>query len=108
MLSFGLRWFRKKQPTLPVWVLSSRCNSASCLDRGTMCGPRISYAQPELAILSMYCIAEKPVIRDGQIIIQECMNLMLSADHRVIDGDMACAFLDRICEILENPYAFMN
>lgn len=51
MHSFGLRWFRKKQPTLPVWVLSSRCDSASCLDRGMMCGPRISYIQPELAIL---------------------------------------------------------
>lgn len=59
--------------------------------------------QPELAILSMYNITEEPVVREGQIVVQKCMNLMLSADHRVIDGKMACKFLDRIAELLEHP-----
>lgn len=50
MHSFDLRWYRKKQSTPPMWVLSSRRNSASGLNWGTMCGSRISYAQPELVI----------------------------------------------------------
>lgn len=59
--------------------------------------------QPELAILSMYSILDEPVVRDGAIVIQKCMNLMLSADHRVVDGELACTFLNRIVELLENP-----
>ena len=58
---------------------------------------------PELAILSMYNITDEPVVKDGGIVIQKAMNLMLSADHRVIDGKMACEFLTRIVELLENP-----
>jgi len=59
--------------------------------------------QPELAILSMYNIADEVVVRDNSIVIQKTMNLVLSADHRVIDGKMACEFLTRIVELLENP-----
>lgn len=59
--------------------------------------------QPELAILSMYNITDEPVVRDGAVVPQKCMNLMLSADHRVIDGKMACEFLTRIADLLEAP-----
>jgi pyruvate dehydrogenase E2 component (dihydrolipoamide acetyltransferase) len=59
--------------------------------------------QPELAILSMYNITDEAVVRDGAIVIQKTMNLVLSADHRVIDGKMACEFLTRIVELLEHP-----
>lgn len=59
--------------------------------------------QPEVGILSMYNIVEEPVVKDGAVIIQKNMNLMLSTDHRVIDGDVSCAFLDRICDLLEDP-----
>ncbi|MDR3552538.1 MAG: 2-oxo acid dehydrogenase subunit E2 [Clostridia bacterium] len=59
--------------------------------------------QPELAILSMYAITDEPAVRDGAVVIQKSMNLMLSADHRVIDGKMACDFLTRIVGLLENP-----
>ena len=59
--------------------------------------------QPELAILSMYRIQETALVKNGQIRICQTMNLMLSADHRVIDGKLACEFLARIVELLENP-----
>lgn len=59
--------------------------------------------QPELAILAMYNIAEEPVVRDGEIVVGKTMGFMLSADHRVIDGEMACEFLDRVIELLEHP-----
>lgn len=59
--------------------------------------------QPELAILAMYNITDEPVVRDGQIAIEKRMGVMLSADHRVIDGEMACQFLDRVCELVEHP-----
>ena len=64
--------------------------------------------QPELAILSMYAIADRPVVIDGKIAVRKCMTLMLSADHRVIDGKMACEFLNRICEILEDPEQYIG
>lgn len=63
--------------------------------------------QPELAILSMYNIAEEPVVKDHKVVVQQCMNLMLSADHRAIDGKMACEFLDRVAELLESPEALL-
>ena len=59
--------------------------------------------QPELAILSVYNITDEPIVREGTIVVQKTMNLMLSADHRVIDGKMACEFLTRIVELLESP-----
>ena len=59
--------------------------------------------QPELAILSMYNITDEPVVRDGAVVVQKTMNLMLSADHRVIDGKMACDFLDLVVTLLEDP-----
>lgn len=59
--------------------------------------------QPELAILAMYNIVDKPVVIDGEIKVQKQMGFMLSADHRVIDGEMACNFLDRVIDLIENP-----
>lgn len=58
---------------------------------------------PELAILSMYNITEEPVVDKGAIVPRKMMTLMLSADHRVIDGKMACEFLEKIVLLLENP-----
>lgn len=60
--------------------------------------------KPEVAILGVNRIAEKPVVINGQIVIRPMMNLSLSADHRLVDGAMAAKFLVRFKEILENPY----
>ena len=64
--------------------------------------------QPELCILSIYCIKERPIVKDGEFVIRKTMKLALSADHRVIDGKLACEFLDRVCYILENPEEFIS
>lgn len=59
--------------------------------------------QPELAILGVCAMVDTPVVVDGQIVVRPIMNLSLTADHRVVDGVQAAAFLQRIDELLENP-----
>ena len=63
--------------------------------------------QPELAILGVCDIIETPVVRNHEIVILPMMNLCLTADHRVIDGIKASKFLQRLVQILENPYLMM-
>lgn len=63
--------------------------------------------QPELAILGVCDIVDTPVVRNGEVVIRPMMNLSLTADHRVIDGVMAARFLQRIAELLENPYLLL-
>ena len=58
---------------------------------------------PEVAILGVHRIAERPVFRDGQIVARHMMNVALSFDHRVIDGELAVKFLRRVSELLERP-----
>ena len=58
---------------------------------------------PQTGILGMHNIVERPVVRDGQIVIRPVMYLALSYDHRLIDGREAVQFLVRIKECLENP-----
>jgi len=58
---------------------------------------------PEVAILGVHKIAERAVIRDGQIVPRHMMNIALSFDHRVIDGELAVKFLRRVSELLERP-----
>ena len=59
--------------------------------------------QPELAILGVCDMVDTPVARNGEIVIRPMMNLCLTADHRVVDGVMACKFMKRVVELLENP-----
>ncbi|TMQ50122.1 MAG: 2-oxo acid dehydrogenase subunit E2 [Candidatus Eisenbacteria bacterium] len=58
---------------------------------------------PEVAILGVHKIVERPVIRGGQIVPRHMMNVALSFDHRVIDGELAVKFLRRVSELLERP-----
>jgi 2-oxoglutarate dehydrogenase complex dihydrolipoamide succinyltransferase (E2) component len=58
---------------------------------------------PEVAILGVHKIVERPVIRDGQIVARPMMNASIGFDHRVVDGELAVKFLRRICELLERP-----
>jgi pyruvate dehydrogenase E2 component (dihydrolipoamide acetyltransferase) len=46
---------------------------------------------------------ERPVVRDGQIVIRPVMNASIGFDHRVVDGELAVKFLRRVCELLERP-----
>jgi 2-oxoglutarate dehydrogenase complex dihydrolipoamide succinyltransferase (E2) component len=56
---------------------------------------------PEAAILAVCRIAETPVAREGKIVIRHMMNLCLSYDHRIIDGETAIQFLQQIRATLE-------
>jgi 2-oxoglutarate dehydrogenase E2 component (dihydrolipoamide succinyltransferase) len=58
---------------------------------------------PQSGILGMHTIQERPVVREGQIVIRPMMNLALTYDHRIVDGREAVTFLKRIKETLETP-----
>lgn len=58
---------------------------------------------PQSAILGMHNIVERPVVRDGQIVIRPIMYLALSYDHRVVDGKGAISFLKHIAKTIEDP-----
>ncbi len=60
-------------------------------------------AHPQVAILGVHKITEKPVVRDGEIVIRPMLNFGLSFDHRVVDGSYAVQFLRRMIEHLEDP-----
>src|SRR5207249_12322057 len=58
---------------------------------------------PEVAIVGVNRIVERPVVRDGQIAIRKIMNLSSSFDHRIVDGWEAAAFIARIQQLFEQP-----
>jgi len=57
---------------------------------------------PQSAVLGMHAIQDRPVARDGQVVIRPMMYLALSYDHCIIDGREAVSFLKKIKEYLEN------
>jgi pyruvate dehydrogenase E2 component (dihydrolipoamide acetyltransferase) len=63
---------------------------------------------PETAILGVGRIADKAVVVDGKIEARTMSTLSLSFDHRVVDGAPAAAFLARLAELLERPYALLG
>ena len=58
---------------------------------------------PQCGVLGMHSIQDRPVVRDGEIVIRPIMNLALSYDHRLIDGREAVSFLKLIKEYIEDP-----
>ena len=58
---------------------------------------------PQTAILGMHSIQDRPVARDGQVVIRPMMYLAMSYDHRLLDGKEAVRFLVSIKEQLESP-----
>jgi pyruvate dehydrogenase E2 component (dihydrolipoamide acetyltransferase) len=58
---------------------------------------------PEAAILAVGAIQPKPVVRDGQVVVRQMMNVTMSCDHRVIDGATGAKFLQTFKKILETP-----
>jgi pyruvate dehydrogenase E2 component (dihydrolipoamide acetyltransferase) len=59
---------------------------------------------PETGILSVAKMKDRPVVLDGKLAIRPILYLGLSADHRVVDGAMAAAFIQELQQTLENPY----
>ncbi|HEY8272753.1 MAG TPA: 2-oxo acid dehydrogenase subunit E2 [Pseudobdellovibrionaceae bacterium] len=72
---------------------------------GTYATPVINH--PEVAIVGMYKIDEKPVIKNGQLAAIKVMNYTVTADHRLIDGAVAAKFLKSFLERIENPARLM-
>jgi 2-oxoisovalerate dehydrogenase E2 component (dihydrolipoyl transacylase) len=68
---------------------------------GIAATPVINY--PEVAIVGVNRIAERPVVREGAITVRKMMNLSSSFDHRIVDGWMAASFVQRIKQLLEQP-----
>ncbi|MFN3288312.1 MAG: 2-oxoglutarate dehydrogenase complex dihydrolipoyllysine-residue succinyltransferase, partial [Sphingomonadaceae bacterium] len=58
---------------------------------------------PQSGVLGLHRIEERPVARDGQVVIRPMMYLALSYDHRIVDGREAVTFLVRIKEAIEDP-----
>ncbi|WP_209390272.1 pyruvate dehydrogenase complex dihydrolipoamide acetyltransferase [Chryseobacterium sp. RR2-3-20] len=63
--------------------------------------------QPNAAILSVGAIIEKPVVKNGQIVVGNTMKLSLACDHRVVDGATGAQFLQTLRTYLENPLTLL-
>ena len=62
---------------------------------------------PQVGILGMHKIMEKPIAVDGEVVVRPVMMLAVTYDHRIIDGSMAVQFLVRIKNLLEDPYQLL-
>ena len=60
---------------------------------------------PQSAILAVGKLEPKPVVRDGEVVVRNTMNLTIACDHRILSGAPAAEFLGRIKAILEQPIA---
>eukprot|EP01056_Protomagalhaensia_sp_Gyna25_P003784 Protomagalhaensia_sp_Gyna_25__3783@NODE_33_length_6954_cov_98_369776_g23_i0_p3_GENE_NODE_33_length_6954_cov_98_369776_g23_i0NODE_33_length_6954_cov_98_369776_g23_i0_p3_ORF_typecomplete_len413_score85_942oxoacid_dh/PF00198_23/2_5e85Biotin_lipoyl/PF00364_22/3_1e17HlyD_D23/PF16576_5/0_96HlyD_D23/PF16576_5/0_043Biotin_lipoyl_2/PF13533_6/0_061Biotin_lipoyl_2/PF13533_6/0_027Biotin_lipoyl_2/PF13533_6/7e03HlyD_3/PF13437_6/28HlyD_3/PF13437_6/0_028HlyD_2/PF12700_7/6_6HlyD_2/PF12700_7/0_13HlyD_2/PF12700_7/ len=69
---------------------------------GSMMGTPI-INPPQSAILGMHSIQERPVVRDGQVVVRPIMYLALTYDHRIVDGREAVSFLKDVADMVENP-----
>jgi 2-oxoglutarate dehydrogenase E2 component (dihydrolipoamide succinyltransferase) len=58
---------------------------------------------PQSGVLGLHAIQERPVARDGQVVIRPMMYVALTYDHRIVDGREAVTFLKRVQEIIEEP-----
>jgi 2-oxoisovalerate dehydrogenase E2 component (dihydrolipoyl transacylase) len=58
---------------------------------------------PEVAIVGINRIVARPMVRDGTVQIRQMMNLSSSFDHRVVDGAVAAAYIQRVKQLLEAP-----
>ena len=63
---------------------------------------------PQVAILAVGAVSQRPVARAGALSIAEMATLTLSADHRVVDGAVGAAFLATLRGLLERPQALFD
>ncbi len=68
---------------------------------GVVSTPVINH--PEVAIVGVNRIVARPVVRDGAVQVRQMMNLSSSFDHRVVDGAVAAAYIQRVRRMLEHP-----
>ncbi|MTG97266.1 MULTISPECIES: pyruvate dehydrogenase complex dihydrolipoamide acetyltransferase [Myroides] len=63
--------------------------------------------QPNSAILSVGAIVEKPVVKNGQIVVGNTMTVTLACDHRTVDGATGAQFLQTLKSYIENPVTML-
>ena len=63
--------------------------------------------QPNSAILSVGAIVEKPVVKDGEVVVGNTMKLSLACDHRTVDGATGAQFLQTLKGFIENPISML-
>lgn len=63
--------------------------------------------QPNSAILSVGAIIQKPVVKNGEIVVGNTMKLTLACDHRTVDGATAAEFLQTLKQYVENPITML-
>lgn len=93
--------------TLKPQELSGSTFSITSLGKqgGMLATPILNH--PEVGILGVHRIKQKPVVRDGEIVVGDVMNLSLSFDHRIIDGHIGAAFAYEVIGYLEEPDRLM-
>jgi 2-oxoisovalerate dehydrogenase E2 component (dihydrolipoyl transacylase) len=64
--------------------------------------------RPEVAIIAVNKVEERPVVVDGELEIRKRMNLSLSCDHRVVDGWDAANFLQDMKKLIEAPLKLLS
>lgn len=62
---------------------------------------------PQVGILGLHKIEERPIALEGEVVIRPMMYLALSYDHRIVDGSEAVRFLVRVKELIEDPEALL-
>jgi len=63
--------------------------------------------QPNSAILSVGAIVQKPVVKNGEIVVGNTMKVTLACDHRTVDGATGAAFLQTLKQFIENPVTML-
>ena len=63
--------------------------------------------QPNSCILSVGSIIQKPVVKDGQVVVGNTMKLSLACDHRTVDGATGAQFLQTLRMYIENPVTML-
>ncbi|HTL56851.1 MAG TPA: 2-oxoglutarate dehydrogenase complex dihydrolipoyllysine-residue succinyltransferase [Candidatus Limnocylindrales bacterium] len=58
---------------------------------------------PQSGILGLHAIQDRPVARDGNVVVRPMMYVALTYDHRLVDGREAVSFLKRVKDVIENP-----
>jgi pyruvate dehydrogenase E2 component (dihydrolipoamide acetyltransferase) len=73
---------------------------------GILATPIINY--PEVAIIGMHSIQDRPAVVDGEICIRKRMYLSISFDHQIIDGAQAARFMNRMTQFLAEPHYLLS
>ena len=69
--------------------------------------PDVIINQPNSAILSVGAIEQKPVVKEGQIVVGNTMKVTLACDHRTVDGATGAQFLQTVRAYIENPVTML-